>query len=114
MHRRDPAAEAAVTRRWAGLAGVVAGLAGLGVAGLIAGLIAPGGSPVAAVGELIIVLLPALLVNFGKETLGFADKPILLGLIILGVLALRSGRPAWSTAAGSPEPPPSQSSPCSD
>jgi DMSO/TMAO reductase YedYZ molybdopterin-dependent catalytic subunit len=76
------------TRRWAGLTGVVSGLAGLGVAGLVAGMTASGGSPVTAVGELIIALLPAPLVNFGKETLGFADKPVLLTLIVLGVLAL--------------------------
>jgi DMSO/TMAO reductase YedYZ molybdopterin-dependent catalytic subunit len=77
-----------ITRRWAGLTGVVSGIAGLGVAGLVAGLTAAGGSPVTAVGELIIALLPAPLVNFGKETLGFADKPVLLTLIVLGVLAL--------------------------
>src|SRR3712207_269417 len=82
------AAPDVVTGRWAGLAGVIAGLAGLGIAGLVAGRIAPGGSPVTAVGELIIALLPAPLVNFGKEVLGFADKPILLGMIVLGVLAL--------------------------
>jgi DMSO/TMAO reductase YedYZ molybdopterin-dependent catalytic subunit len=88
VHRRDPRAEAAVTRRWAGLAGVVAGLAGLGIAGLVAGFAPSSGSPVTAVGELIIALLPAALVNFGKETLGFADKPVLLIMIVLGVLVL--------------------------
>ena len=46
------------------------------------------GALVTAVGELIIALLPAPLVNFGKETLGFADKPILLTLVVLGVLLL--------------------------
>ena len=76
------------TRRWAWLAGAVSGLAGLGIAGLAAGLTAPGGSPVTAVGELVIAVLPAPLVNFGKETLGFADKPVLLGMIILAVLLL--------------------------
>ena len=75
MHMRDETAADAVTARWAGLAGVVAGLAGLGIAGLTGWLTGPGGNPVTAVGELIIELLPAPLVNFGKETLGFADKP---------------------------------------
>ncbi len=65
----------------------MAGLSGLGIAGLVT-LTAPGGSPVSAVGELIIALLPASLVNFGKEALGLADKPVLLGMIILGVLLL--------------------------
>ena len=41
-----------------------------------------------AVGELIIALLPGPLVNFGKETLGFADKPILLVMVVLAVLLL--------------------------
>ncbi len=82
-----PAAEAAA-RRWAGLAGLVAGLAGLGLSGLAAWLVAPAGAPVTAVGELIIDVLPAPLVNFGKEVLGFADKPILLAMIVIAVLAL--------------------------
>ncbi len=73
---------------WARLSGVVAGLAGLGVAGLVAWLVAPLGSPVTAVGELIIDVLPPTLVNFGKDVLGFADKPILIALIVAAVLAL--------------------------
>jgi DMSO/TMAO reductase YedYZ molybdopterin-dependent catalytic subunit len=39
------------------------------------------------VGELVIDLLPAPLVNFGKDTLGTADKPILLVIITVAVLA---------------------------
>ena len=85
---QGPRAADATAHRWAGIAGVVAGLAGLGLAGLAAWLFAPAGAPVTAVGELIIALLPAALVNFGKEVLGFADKPILLTIIVLGVLAL--------------------------
>jgi DMSO/TMAO reductase YedYZ molybdopterin-dependent catalytic subunit len=67
---------------------VVAGLAGVGIAGLAAWIVAPAGFPVHAVGELIINLLPASLVNFGKEVLGFADKPILLAIIAAGVLII--------------------------
>lgn len=74
-------------RWWARLAGVVAGLAGLGFADIVAWFISPAGSPLTAVGELIIKLLPGPLVNFGKDTLGTADKPILLVIIALGVLA---------------------------
>ena len=88
MHLRDRTAAEAVTARWAGLAGLIAGLAGLGIAGVTAGITGPGGNPVTAVGELIIELLPASLVNFGKETLGFADKPVLLTLILAAVLML--------------------------
>ena len=88
MHRRDERDVARVTRWWARLAGAIAGLAGLGVAGLAAWLIAPAGSPVPAVGELIIEVLPAPLVNFGKEVLGFADKPVLLTIIVAAVLII--------------------------
>ena len=44
--------------------------------------------PSTAVGELIINLLPASLVNFGKEALGLADKPVLLAMIVAGVLVI--------------------------
>ena len=74
--------------RWAWLCGVVGGIAGIAVADLVAFAIAPGGAPVPAVGSMIINLLPAGLVNWGKETLGTADKPVLLVIIVLGVLAL--------------------------
>ena len=88
MHRRDERDVARATRWWARLAGAVAGLAGLGIAGLAAWIVAASGSPVPAVGELIINLLPASLVNFGKETLGLADKPVLLAIIVAGVLII--------------------------
>jgi DMSO/TMAO reductase YedYZ molybdopterin-dependent catalytic subunit len=67
---------------------VVAGVAGIGISDLAAWLVAPAGSPLAAVGGVIINLLPAPLVNFGKDFLGPADKPVLLSIVALGVLAL--------------------------
>jgi DMSO/TMAO reductase YedYZ molybdopterin-dependent catalytic subunit len=88
VHRRDERDAARVTRRWAWLAGAVAGLAALAITNLVAWLVARAGSPVAAVGELIINLLPGSLVNFGKETLGTADKPVLLAIIVVAVLML--------------------------
>lgn len=92
MHRRAETSTGESLRqnaaRWATLAGVVSGLAGLAIADLVASLVSSLGSPLTAVGELIIGLLPAPLVNFGKDTLGRADKPILLVLVVLGVLAL--------------------------
>ena len=74
--------------RWALVCGAAGGLAGIALADLTAWLVAPVGAPVPAVGTMIINLLPAGLVNWGKETLGTADKPVLLAIIILGVLAL--------------------------
>ena len=88
VHRRDERDVARATRWWARLGGVVAGLAGLGIAGLAAWIVAPAGFPVPAVGELIISLLPASMVNFGKEVLGFADKPVLLAIIVAAVLII--------------------------
>ena len=88
MHRRDERDVARATRWWARLAGVVAGLVGLAIAGLAAWVVAPVGSPVPAVGELIINVLPGSLVNFGKETLGKADKPVLLAIIVVAVLII--------------------------
>ena len=73
---------------WGWLCGVIGGVAGMAVADLTAYAIAPAGAPLPAVGSLIINLLPAGLVNWGKETLGTADKPVLLVIIGLGVLAL--------------------------
>lgn len=90
-----PAGSAADRRRWAGLAGAVGGLAGLAVADLTAWLVAPAGAPVPAVGSAVIDLLPGGLVNWGKDTLGTADKPVLLGLIMLAVLAVSAGAGRW-------------------
>ncbi|HEY5978453.1 MAG TPA: molybdopterin-dependent oxidoreductase [Microlunatus sp.] len=83
-----PGTRPSPARGWAWLCGVVGGIAGIAVADLVAYAIAPGGAPVPAVGSMIIDLLPAGLVNWGKETLGTADKPVLLVIIVLGVLAL--------------------------
>jgi DMSO/TMAO reductase YedYZ molybdopterin-dependent catalytic subunit len=88
VHRRDERDAERATRWWTRLAGAVAGLAGIGIATLAAWLVAPAGSPVPAVGELIINLLPASLVNFGKEVLGFADKPVLLAMIVAAILII--------------------------
>ena len=74
--------------RWAALSGVVAGVAGLGISDLAAWLASPAGSPLAAVGSVIIGLLPAGMVNFGKDYLGHADKPILLVIVAVGVVVL--------------------------
>ena len=73
---------------------------GLAIAGLAARLVAPAGSPVPAVGELIINVLPGPLVNFGKETLGKADKPVLLAIIVVAVLIICgfAGQARWRRA----------------
>ena len=89
MLRKAPVgADTRSTLWWARLVGVVAGLAGLAINDLASWLVAPTGSAVTGVGETIIKLLPASLINFGKDTLGLADKPILMGIIAVAVLAV--------------------------
>ena len=88
MHMRADRTGDVVTRRWAGWPASSPDWSESGISGLLAWLVAPLGSPVIAVGELIIEVLPAPLVNFGKETLGYADKPILLVMVVVAVLLL--------------------------
>ncbi|GAA1832471.1 molybdopterin-dependent oxidoreductase [Microlunatus capsulatus] len=91
MHQRAATADRTGTRPliWpARLAGLVAGVAGLALANLGAWLVGPTGAPVSAVGELVIDLLPAPLVNFGKDTLGTADKPVLVAIVTVAVLVV--------------------------
>lgn len=85
----DDVAQAPARHRGSGLAwwsGIVAGLIGLAVTELLAWLLSPLGSPLSAVSTLVIDIAPAGVINFGKEVLGFADKPILLAVV--GVVAL--------------------------
>ncbi|MGP3954620.1 molybdopterin-dependent oxidoreductase [Nonomuraea sp. 3N208] len=65
---------------------------------LVAGFVRPEAFPVLAVADATIDLSPAPVVDFAKETLGFYDKPVLVGgvLVVLagvaaaiGVLAMR-------------------------
>jgi DMSO/TMAO reductase YedYZ molybdopterin-dependent catalytic subunit len=74
------------SQAWSWVAGVAAGLCGLAVADLAAWALAPAGSPVFAVGEAAISLMPAGLVNWGKDALGFADKPLLVAAVTAVVL----------------------------
>jgi DMSO/TMAO reductase YedYZ molybdopterin-dependent catalytic subunit len=87
MPRPDPS-QPPHRERWAWLAGGLGGLSGIAVADLVAWFLTPTGAPIPAVGTMIINILPAGLVNWGKETLGTADKPFLLAVIFFGVLAL--------------------------
>ena len=91
MHQRASTSGGPRTRSllWpARLAGLVAGVAGLALANLGAWLVGAAGAPVSAVGELVIDLLPAPLVNFGKDTLGTADKPVLVTIVTVAVLVV--------------------------
>ncbi|WP_157438862.1 molybdopterin-dependent oxidoreductase [Aestuariimicrobium kwangyangense] len=85
---RTPPPRPATSPRLAGLCGVVATGTGLAAAALVAQATGPGSAPVTAIGNRLIDLMPAPLVNWGKETLGHADKPVLLVIVTLVALAL--------------------------
>ncbi|MGI8456913.1 MAG: molybdopterin-dependent oxidoreductase [Propionibacteriaceae bacterium] len=75
------------TNVWlARLCGVIAGLAGLAIADLVSRFTSLTGAPIPAVGGWLISLFPASVIDFGKTTLGTADKPVLL--IGIGVVSL--------------------------
>jgi len=75
------------------VAGLAAVLAGFGLAELVAGLIAPGASPVLVVGALLIDLAPAWLKETMISLFGTADKAVLIALIALvaALLAVLAG-----------------------
>ncbi len=68
--------------------GVIAGVAGLAIADLLAWLVSLPGAPLPAVGGWLISIFPAPLINFGKDFLRTADKPILMVLVALVVLVV--------------------------
>ena len=68
--------------------GVLATLAGLGVAHLTAALTDPATSPVVSVGSTVIDLTPTPVKEWAIATFGTADKPILIGSVFAGTLVL--------------------------
>ncbi|MCW2718023.1 molybdopterin-dependent oxidoreductase [Pseudonocardia sp.] len=87
---------------WAGLIGLLAVLAALGVGHLVAALVAPASSPFLAVGDAVINYSPEPVTEFAKVTFGTADKPILLSgmavviaivAVVAGIASRRSPRP---------------------
>lgn len=68
--------------------GVQATLTGLGLAHLVAALTDADTSPVLAVGATVIDLTPTPMKEWAIRTFGSADKPILVGSVLAGVLAL--------------------------
>ncbi|MGH3734409.1 MAG: molybdopterin-dependent oxidoreductase [Micromonosporaceae bacterium] len=95
------------TRLWGISAGVLAAATGLGL-GQAAAAIIGGASPVIAVGNLVVDAAPGPVKDWAVRTLGAADKPVLLGTVVLvlagiaaavGVLGLRRRRAALTAAA---------------
>ncbi len=76
------------SRWWAALAGAVATAVGLGVAELVGGVLHRGTSPVLAVGEAVISIVPGWLAEGTIQLVGTADKPLLVTGTVLAVLLL--------------------------
>src|SRR3954453_802997 len=70
------------------LAGILAALAGTAVGHLVASLAVPASSPVLAVGTAVINLTPTPLKVWAVRELGSADKPVLIGSVLVGTLLL--------------------------
>jgi DMSO/TMAO reductase YedYZ molybdopterin-dependent catalytic subunit len=68
--------------------GVLATLVGMAVGHLAAALIDPASSPVLAVGSTVIDLTPTPVKEWAVATFGTADKPILVGSVMLGAAVL--------------------------
>jgi DMSO/TMAO reductase YedYZ molybdopterin-dependent catalytic subunit len=86
------------------LAGAAAGIFGLGVAEVVAGIVAPSSAPLIALGEVVVNAVPPALKTFATENFGTHDKQVLLGTALLialvlsavaGVLAVRGKQ--WGT-----------------
>jgi DMSO/TMAO reductase YedYZ molybdopterin-dependent catalytic subunit len=71
----------------AALAGVLAAVAAVAAAELVAALVPDAASPVTSIGNTVIDLAPPALKDAAIEALGTADKPVLIGTVLL-VLAL--------------------------
>ena len=98
------------TRRitlWSALVGALAAVVALAVAELVAALMAaPEGSPLFAVGSLVIDLVPGWFKTFIIGLFGTADKAVLLvslgilvALLALGIGVLQYRRPPWGVVA---------------
>lgn len=87
------------------VAGLVAGLTGLGVGQLTAAAVAPGSAPVLAVGSTVVDLTPQPVKQWAIETFGSGDKIFLLSVIavvaamLFVVAGLLSRAAAWRGAA---------------
>lgn len=91
MAQQDSSVRLDTTR--AALVGVLALAASLATGQLVGAFVSPAASPYVAVGDSVIDLAPAWLVEFGKDTFGTANKTVLLlGMaVVLVVVAVLAG-----------------------
>ncbi len=74
--------------RWYAAAAALAALAGAGVGHLVAALVAPSASPVAAVGSVVIDATPTPVKEWATSVFGTADKVVLVVSVTVVTLAL--------------------------
>ncbi|MGL4742996.1 MAG: molybdopterin-dependent oxidoreductase [Dermatophilaceae bacterium] len=74
-------------RRWYALGGALAAAGGAGVGHLVAAFVSPEASPVPAVGSTVVDLTPTPVKEWAVATFGTADKPILIGSVLVVALA---------------------------
>ncbi|SDF76463.1 DMSO/TMAO reductase YedYZ, molybdopterin-dependent catalytic subunit [Blastococcus aurantiacus] len=96
-----PAGPGRARRGLAALAGLLAAAVALGVGELVAGFVGPAASPVIAVGDAVIALVPEPVTAFAIRTFGEDDKTALVAgtlvvvalyALLVGVLGLRDRR----------------------
>jgi DMSO/TMAO reductase YedYZ molybdopterin-dependent catalytic subunit len=68
--------------------GILATLVGMAAGHLVAAFVDPASSPVLAIGSTVIDLTPTPVKEWAVQTFGTADKPILVGSVIVGAVAL--------------------------
>ena len=73
------------------LCGLLAAVAGMAAGHLVAALVNPAASPVLAVGSTVIDATPTPVKEWAVQTLGNADKPVLLGSVALVTAAAAAG-----------------------
>jgi DMSO/TMAO reductase YedYZ molybdopterin-dependent catalytic subunit len=73
------------------VAAVLAALAGVGIGHLVAAWVEPAASPVVAVGATVIDATPTPVKEWAVSTFGTADKPILIGSVMLVTLLAAAG-----------------------
>ncbi len=92
----------------AAAAGLTAGIFALGLAEVIAGLVAPAAAPIIALGDVVVDNVPAWLKDFAISTFGSNDKLVLLSVAYLvaaglsalaGLLAVRGRAGTWLVLA---------------
>src|SRR6478736_6229025 len=75
-----------MTRLRLALSGILAAVAGIAAGHLVAGFVDPATSPVLTIGSTVIDLTPTPVKEWAVAHFGTADKPILLGSVVLVTL----------------------------